>query len=98
MEMLYILDIITDREVPFRVTYGIRFYNGVKTHPYPVVAFYDRRFPHSEHGQFVGDYMSETMLNSETGLLLDSDQLDWTIDRHAMRLVRAWLRDILARS
>lgn len=96
--MEYTLDIITDQEIPFRVVYGRRTYMGNVVSSFPVVAFYDRRYQHDTHGQFVGDYTSETVLNGDFGLNLNGGEPEWTVDRHAMRLVRAWVRDILARS
>lgn len=95
-----IIDIVTDRGIPFRVVYGKRAYRDGTVSPYEVVAFYDARYDFTEHGQFVSDYNPETMLERERGygLNLDGGVPNWTVDAGAMDLVRSWLvHQVLAR-
>lgn len=58
----------------------------------PLVKFYDTRFPHTEHGQFVSDYYAKTLLATTGGLALNFGVPDWSVDAAAMDVVRAWLR------
>lgn len=91
----YVLDIVTDRGIPFRVIYGKRQYRNGKWSDV-VVSFYDRRNAgdfHGENGQFVSDYRADTLLvdNVGYGLALNGDYAEWTIDKATMDLVRNWL-------
>lgn len=90
----YILDIVTDRGIPFRVVYGIRedIHGRPMTEYGKVVAFYDRRFLHTRHGQFVSDYDADTLLNRPIyGLNLRGNVENWSIDRINMIVVDEWL-------
>lgn len=97
-----VIDIVTDRGVPFRVAYGKRPYTTGELSKFPVVAFYDTRYtmdsPLHAHGQFVADYSIETLLERQNGypLNLAGGQTDWTIDASAMALVRMWLVNIIS--
>lgn len=52
----------------------------------PMVEFYDTRYPHTEHGQFVSRYYASTLLPWEgTGLNLDGGIPDWQLDAPAMK-------------
>lgn len=55
----------------------------------PLVEFYDTRYPHSEHGQFVSCYYASTLLRRSQGLglALDTGSPDWVIDARSMMLV-----------
>lgn len=88
-----IIDIVSANRIPFRVVYGKRQYRDGSYSSFEVVSFYDRRFPHTAHGQFVSDYNPETMLERERGygLNLDGGVPNWTIDAGTMDLVRSWL-------
>jgi hypothetical protein len=93
----HVIDIETDRGIPFRVTVGKRAYRDGTYSPYDVVAFYDRRYemnsPLHAHGRFVSDYSVETTLERERGygLNLNGGEPAWTIDAGTMDLVRSWL-------
>ena len=98
--MTAILDITAANGVPrFRVV----LYEPGETGPYPaardderpMVEVYDRRYPHTEHGQFTGGrYFVETLAGSThgAGISLDGGVDDWTLDGPSYALVRAWLR------
>jgi hypothetical protein len=60
----------------------------------PIVEFYDRRYPHTEFGQFVSRYYVSTLLEDPTGgLCLDGGNPNsWTVSADDMALVRAYLR------
>jgi hypothetical protein len=87
------VDVVTDRGIPFRVTFGKREYRGGTHSPYEVVSFYDARYDFTEHGQFVSDYNPETLLERQRGygLDLDGNQPNWYIDGSTMNLVLTWL-------
>lgn len=58
----------------------------------PMIEFYDRRYPHTELGQFVARYYVDTLATSrhcyEMGLCLDDGIPDWQVTSANMRLVR----------
>jgi len=60
----------------------------------PIAEFYDRRYPHTEFGQFVSRYYVSTLLEDPTGgLCLDfGNAASWTVSAEDMTLVRAYLR------
>ena len=58
----------------------------------PFVEFFDTRYPHTEHGQFVSRYGVDTILASTSGLDLLTYVPDWKIDPAAMHVIRTWLR------
>jgi hypothetical protein len=62
----------------------------------PLVEFYDKRYPHTEYGQFVSRYYASTLLDGSTGgLCLDLGNADsWTVSSEDMVLVRAYLKAI----
>lgn len=88
-----IIDIVTEKGIPFRVVYGKREYLNGTYSLTEVVSFYDSRYSHTPLGQFVSDYYVETLLERECGygLTLYGGVPDWTIDAGAMDLVRSWL-------
>jgi len=58
----------------------------------PLVEFYDARYPHTEHGQFVSRYYLKTLLkNDECGISLDCGRPDMSLDSRDMKVVRVWL-------
>lgn len=66
----------------------------------PMVEFYDSRYPHTEHGQFVSRYYVATILGTdrygsgEGGLCLDGGNRDqWTVSEKDMDTVREYLRN-----
>ena len=68
----------------------------------PLVEFYDKRYPHTQWGQFVTRYRSSTLTDSEglgygikdTGLILDGGIPDWWITAENSNQVLDHLRGI----
>lgn len=60
--------------------------------PGPFVEFFDTRYPHTEHGQFVSRYGVDTILAATGGLDLLTHVADWKVDAPAMDVIRQWLR------
>lgn len=61
------------------------------------VEFFDTRYPHTEFGQFTGGrYYLDTLVDGGNtgGLCLDGGTPAWSIDKAAMDIVRAWLREV----
>lgn len=66
----------------------------------PMVEFYDRRYPHTQYGQFVSRYYVGTLLGliycmgePTGGLCLDGGNPNsWTVSAEDMVLVRAYLQ------
>jgi len=94
------LDIETGK-IPFRVRivekgqkYGL---NSCLSHDNkePLVEFYDKRFPHTEHGQFVSRYYLSTLTerDNSNGLNLSGGVPNWSIDGDTMNQVTAWLKN-----
>lgn len=92
-----IMDIVTEKGIPFRVAYGQRMLNDGSFEVFSEVAFYDARYEMPglvhQHGQFVNAYDVETMLERERGygLTLHGADSNWTVDAGTMNLVRSWL-------
>lgn len=60
----------------------------------PLIEFYDRRFPHTELGQFVSRYHASTLGNRMGiggGLCLDAGVPAWSLDAVAYGMVTEWL-------
>jgi hypothetical protein len=95
----HVMDVITARGVPFRVVYSDRLdTSGKSIHHTYVVSFYDRRYDHTPHGQFVADHLVDTVLKlgqNGDGVSLYGDVPDWVFDSTAMRLVYSWLMQTL---
>jgi hypothetical protein len=99
--MIAILDLVARNGIPFRVV----FYHPGESGPYPaaadpehpIVEFYVRRFPHTDHGQFVSRYYADTILRRGSfpmgpgPLNLDGGIPAWNIDADSMVLVRDFL-------
>lgn len=89
-----VIDIVTDKGIPFRVAYGNRPYTTGELSKFPVVAFYDARYtmdsPLHAHGQFVASYSIESLLERLPDWPLDLGG-DWEVDACSMKLVRMWL-------
>jgi hypothetical protein len=98
----YVLDITNMDGIPFRVVYGVREYAGGARSSYPLVSFYDRRYPgdriphFTENGQFISDYTLDYLLERTPGygLCLNWDVFDWNIDATTMFVVMAWLKQM----
>jgi len=59
------------------------------------VAFYDRRYAHSEHGQQISSYyMSDLMRAREGGINLAGDVPDWTINADRFKRLCAFLEGL----
>lgn len=90
---LHILDVHAGNGVPFRViahTAGSRPGDG----GHATVEFYDRRHPHTEHGQFTGgSYALASLLDDRPrrGLMLHMGVSAWTLDPFTMARVMEWL-------
>lgn len=91
---------INSRGIDFNVkivrngeSYGL---NNVLTHDKedPLVEFYDSRYPHTEHGQFVSRYYASTLLErvKDVGLDLYGGVNDWKIEAEEMKTVVDWLK------
>lgn len=100
-------DFVAENGVPFRcrivrkgMAYGRDFCLTHDKHE-PLVEFYDRRYPHTTHGQFVSRYSMETLIASgadvqERGLCLQGDVPDWALDPVTMTVVLRFIRHFLA--
>jgi hypothetical protein len=77
--------------VPFRAS--IEAPRAVPADGRLAVAFYDRRYPHTEHGQFVSDYFVSTVLDIVGGLMLYGGVDDWVVDADSMAEVQHWVRE-----
>lgn len=88
-----IMDVVAANGVPFRVTYGHRKYLDGTYTLVPVVSFFDLRYDHTEHGQFVADYLPETLIsrNEHYSLNMNGGVESWTVDRWTLRNVCEWL-------
>lgn len=101
-----ILDVTAANGVPFRVVYlaggETSIYQSSDTDA-PLVEFYDRRHPFTEHGQFTGGrYYADTLLgiglgagarvgSDGRGLNLQGGEPDWTLDADTATQVVAWI-------
>lgn len=94
--MDYVLDITSSNGVPFRVVYGFREYLDGSFSSKKVVSFYDRRYQHTKHGQFVSDYNVDTLCDHPqyVGLTLWGTEPSWVVDGNTMELVHSWLMNI----
>lgn len=94
--------------VPIRVrllrageTYGA---TGALTATADFVEFYDARYRHTDHGQFISRYHADSILGRDGwgsrsgGLVLNTSQPDWELDDTQMAGVRTWVADRLALS
>lgn len=103
--MSKILELTAANGVPFRVVY----YSPGETGPYPhaasatkeLVEFYDGRYQHTKHGQFVSRYYLSTLLGRDPyssrvtgGLSLCGGEASWQLDAASMQLVVAWLEHL----
>lgn len=66
----------------------------------PLVEFYDARYPHTEHGQFVSRYYASTLCEGRSrlervGLCLDGGIPAWSVDSFSMRRVFDFLHGAL---
>ncbi len=98
----FVLDVVTALGTPIR---AVVFLPGATDRPNPAraepdhthVEFYDRRYPHTVHGQFTGGgYRLRPLLDDPVrgGLNLHGGEPAWTIDADTWRLVDTWLRSL----
>ena len=92
------LDIVSNG-IPFRVRilisgdrYGLN--EALTLDGQPQVEFYDRRYMHTRHGQFVTRYYVSTILDSAFGfgLVLQGDVPSWRVEAAEMAQVKEWLK------
>jgi hypothetical protein len=62
----------------------------------PMVEFYDARYPHTPHGQFVSRYYLSTFMEVPGGLCLDGGVPSWTLERAQVAAVQETLRQFKA--
>jgi hypothetical protein len=67
---------------------------GALTCERDMIEFYDTRYPHTVHGQFVARYYVESLREHglEHGLALDPACADWRIGGDALASVNLWAR------
>lgn len=83
----HLIDVISTKGVPFRVVLGKRMDDVV-------VSFYDRRYDHTEHGQFVSDYRPGDLYNfcqNKFNLNLYGGVDNWQMDRDNLMIIGLWL-------
>lgn len=91
------LDVVAENGVPFRVvvlTDGIsENYGKLNDRGLTEVEFYDRRYPHTQDGQFTGArYYFDSLTDTHGGgLMLHGGVDDWTLDSITWKTVREWL-------
>lgn len=97
----FVLDVTGANGTPFRVI----AYAANAAGPFPAydptkarVEVYDRRYPHTEHGQRAASYFLADLLPDGTrptrGLCLAGGVDAWNIDAATMRLVEQWLTGV----
>ena len=62
--------------------------------PTYLINFYDSRYPHTAHGQFISNYLLETLQESTTGVILDRGSPDWFINKAELEQVMAWSQNL----
>lgn len=62
----------------------------------PLVEFYDTRYPHTSHGQFVSRYYWRNLSAVTGGLCLHGGAPEWGVPPESMALVIAAVRKALA--
>lgn len=96
MSIVFKADKFNVRIVSRGEKYGLNFaltHEGIM----PLVEFYDSRYPHTEHGQFVSRYYLDTILNRDPrfGLSLDGGIEEWTVPAQAMGEVITTLKRLV---
>jgi len=61
-------------------------------HDEPMIEFYDPRYQHTPHGQFISRYSVSTIMDHTGGLWLYGGVNEWTVSGADMAEIRAWLR------
>lgn len=86
--MDHMIDVVAENGIPFRAVVN------KKVDREAIIHFYDRRYHHTENGQFTGAsyYVSTFLEASEGGLSLYGGVADWTLDAVTFRMVRNWVR------
>ncbi len=102
-----ILDVTAANGVPFRVVLTpvgeTPPAGAVNPNTEPTATFYDRRYPHTEHGQFTGGHYTVRSLlgqdrygrriGSRAGLDLHGGVAAWALDQDTAAYVAAWLEN-----
>lgn len=75
-------------------TYGL---NNTLRADKPIVEFFDWRYSHNLHGQFISRHYAETLLDlrDELDLLLDGGLPDWRVTKEGVALVKEFIRQQL---
>ena len=60
-------------------------------HDEPMIEFYDPRYQHTPHGQFISRYNVSTIMDHTGGLWLYGGVDEWTVSGADMAEIRAWL-------
>jgi len=63
-------------------------------HDEPMIEFYDPRYQHTPHGQFVSRYKVSTILDHTGGLHLYGGADEWTVSAADIYEIKVWLRKI----
>jgi hypothetical protein len=56
-----------------------------------LIAFYDARYPHTDFGQFIGEYYAHTLADVTSGLDLHGGVANWKIDADSMKKIQSTL-------
>ena len=85
------LHITTQAHIPM----AVRYLPKTETRLKAMVEFYDRRYMHTNYGQFIGRYYLETLLERNiVGLCLDGGVPSWSLSAHDFAQVHAWLKEV----
>ena len=60
-------------------------------HDEPMIEFYDPRYQHTPHGQFVSRYSVSAILGNNGSLWLYGGEPDWHVNADDMAEIRVWL-------
>lgn len=64
----------------------------------PLVEFYDSRYPHTQHGQFISRYYVSTIVERKNqGLCLDGGVSEWALSATQMDTVKDWIQKELTK-
>ena len=68
--------------------------NCLTNHDEPMIEFYDPRYQHTPHGQFISRYNVSTIMDHTGGLWLYGGVDEWTVSQDDMREIRVWLHKL----
>jgi hypothetical protein len=86
-----ILELTTHQRIPM----AVRFLPKTEIRLEAMVEFYDRRYPFTAYGQFIGRYYLHTLLDrNPVGLCLDGGHQCWNLDADDFSQVQAWLKEV----